>query len=88
MKKRIGPKRVKVFEAGAGDNPKGIFNQALKAQKDRVGRKFIASDLNLRKEAILRARGLKEVPRNLKLIQGCSVEELRDLPRGEPGYCF
>ena len=60
--KRVGPLRVKVFEAGAGKVPKGVLNQALRAKEKRVGRNFFASDFNFRKEETLRWFGLKMLP--------------------------
>jgi len=78
MQKRIGPKRVSVFELGAGEVAFSALGQALR--KKRVGRQFIATDIALRKEETLRQRGLREAPTNLKLIKNCSMKELKKLP--------
>jgi len=86
--KRVGPKRVKLFEAGAGDTAMGALGQAIKAQKKRVGREFIASDIALRKEETLRQRGLRESPTNLKLIKECSIKELAKLPANSKDIVF
>ena len=75
--KRVGPKRVSVFEAGAGDVPFGVLGQALRAQKKRGGRTFVASDLVLREEEVLRQRGLKTSPANLRMVKECSIKSLQ-----------
>lgn len=86
--KRVGPKRVSVFEAGAGDVAFGALGQALRAQRKRSGRSFIASDIALRKEETLRQRGLRESPSNLKLAKGCSINELKKLPAKSQDIVF
>ena len=75
--KRVGPKRVSVFEAGAGKIAFSALGQALR--KKRAGRQFIATDIALRKEETLRQRGLRETLNNLKLIKNCSMKELNCL---------
>ncbi|MFA6269089.1 MAG: class I SAM-dependent methyltransferase [archaeon] len=75
MLKRNGPKRVSVFEAGAGKEPLGIITQALRATRKRPGRSFVASDIEARKE-IFRDFGLRKMLPNAKILKGDSLEHL------------
>ncbi|MFA6065303.1 MAG: hypothetical protein WC746_05665 [archaeon] len=81
-------KRLKVFEAGAGKHPNGIVNQALRSQKKRGGRTFLASDLELREEETLRRHSLSTSPENLKLVKGCSFAELKKAPSASMNLIF
>jgi len=81
-------KRLKVFEAGAGRVPNGIIMQALRAQKKRVGRTFLATDLELRAEEVLRKQGANAPLHNLKLIRGCSFAELKKAPSASMDLIF
>lgn len=75
--KRIGPKRVRVVEVGAGTKPIGIIGQAIRAGKKRRGRSFIASDINLNLNDTLRSFGLSKVPSNAKVLKECSIKTLQ-----------
>ena len=80
MQKRVGPKRVSVLEVGAGHKPLGVIGQAMRAQRKRQGREFVASDINLNFSETLRAFGLRDVPLNAKLLKECSLKTLKAQP--------
>ena len=86
--KRVGPKRVSLFEAGAGEVPFGLLGQALKAERKRRGRQFTAVDMKLNATEALRQRGLREAPKNLKLVKNCVVNELKKLPSSSQDIVF
>jgi DNA modification methylase len=86
--KRVGPKRVSLFEAGAGKIPLGLIDLALKSKEKRRGRTFFASDIEFKKEEILRARGLRTIPSNLRLVNECSLKELKMLPKESMDIIF
>lgn len=90
MQKRVGPKRVSLFEAGAGQVPRGAVKQAVRAEEKRVGRKFIVTDKALTsREIILNSTGLgAKFPKNLRLIRNCSVGVLKRLPRESQDIIF
>jgi len=85
--KRVGPKRVSVFEAGAGDVPYGAIWHSNKAENIRKGRSFVATDIKLLLEEDLAKRG-QRVPSNLKLVRNCSVAELKKLPSASKDIIF
>jgi len=78
--KRVGPKRVSLLEVGSGINPYGIVSQARRAEKKRIGRKFIGSDTHLNLTQALRAFGLRELPKNAKVLKECSIKTLKAQP--------
>lgn len=80
MQKRVGPKRVSVLEVGAGHKPIGVIGQAMRAQRKRQGREFVASDINLNLSETLRAFGLRNVPSNAKVLKECSLKTLKAQP--------
>jgi ubiquinone/menaquinone biosynthesis C-methylase UbiE len=77
MARRVTPFRV--FESGPGEIPCGAIGQALKSNRRGLNREFTAVDVALRAEEALRQRGLREAPRNLKLVRNCAVAEMMKL---------
>jgi tRNA1(Val) A37 N6-methylase TrmN6 len=75
--KRVGPKRVRVVEVGAGHKPIGVIGQALRAQRKRQGREFVASDIKLNLSDTLRSFGLRNAPSNAKVLKECSIKTLK-----------
>ena len=89
MQKRVGPKRVSLFEAGAGQVPRGAVKQAVRALEKREGRKFIITDKALTsREIILGSTGLAQFPKNLRLVRNCSVQVLKKLPKESQDIVF
>ena len=83
-----GPKRVSVMDMGAGEKPFGVIGQAQRALKKRQGRTFEASDIEALPEATFREFGLTEMPKNARIIRGCSIKELKAKPDASVDVVF
>jgi hypothetical protein len=86
--KQRKPKRVSVLELGAGDKPYGIIGQAKRALKKRWGRTFEASDLVALPEVTFREFGLREMPKNAKVMRQCSIKHLNATPANSMDIVF
>ncbi len=73
-------KTFRVFEAGSGANPKGLFLQAKKASGRGKKRHFVGVDIaRLSLTAVLKKLLKRSDYKNLKLVRKCAVEAVKKL---------
>jgi hypothetical protein len=78
-----------VIEAGCGTRPTGLVRKAQRSLAiGKTHRRFVGIDEKIDLAALLRKMRIKELPRNLKLIEECAIKALRKLEPGSQDVIF